>query len=52
MDKEMLYTTGELADMAGITYKSIRIYVDKGLLSPDKTLSYGKNWDKMLDENF
>ena len=41
MDKEMLYTTGELADMAGITYKSIRIYVDKGLLSPDKISKAG-----------
>ena len=29
MDKEILYTTGELADIAGITYKSIRIYVEK-----------------------
>ena len=36
MDKEIFYTTGELAEIAGITYKSIRIYVEKGLLTPDK----------------
>ena len=41
MDKEIFYTTGELADMAGITYKSIRIYVEKGLLTPDKITKAG-----------
>ena len=41
MDKEILYTTGELADIAGITYKSIRIYVEKGLLTPDKITESG-----------
>ena len=30
------YTTGELADLAGITYKSIRVYVEKGLLVADQ----------------
>ena len=41
MDKEKFYTTGELADMAGITYKSIRLYVEKGLLTPDKITEAG-----------
>lgn len=41
MDKEIFYTTGELADMAGVTYKSIRIYVKKGLLTPDKITKAG-----------
>lgn len=41
MDKEIFYTTGELADIAGITYKSIRIYVEKGLLTPDKITESG-----------
>lgn len=41
MDKEIFYTTGELADMAGITYKSIRLYVEKGLLTPDKITEAG-----------
>ncbi|MBQ3782261.1 MAG: MerR family transcriptional regulator [Lachnospiraceae bacterium] len=41
MDKEIFYTTGELAEIAGITYKSIRIYVEKGLLTPDKITESG-----------
>lgn len=41
MDKEIFYTTGELADIAGITYKCIRIYVEKGLLTPDKITESG-----------
>ena len=41
MDKDIFYTTGELADIAGITYKSIRIYVEKGLLTPDKITESG-----------
>lgn len=41
MDKEVFYTTGELADMAGITYKSIRLYVEKGILTPDKITEAG-----------
>ena len=41
MDKEIFYTTGELAEIAGITYKSIRIYVEKGLLTPDKLTESG-----------
>lgn len=41
MDKGIFYTTGELADIAGITYKSIRIYVEKGLLTPDKITESG-----------
>ena len=41
MDKDIFYTTGELADIAGITYKSIRIYVEKGLLTPDKITKAG-----------
>ena len=38
---DVYYTTGELADIAGITYKSIRIYVEKGLLTPDKITESG-----------
>ena len=41
MDKKEFYTTGELADISGITYKSIRIYVEKGLLVPDKITEAG-----------
>ncbi len=29
------YTVGELAKMSGVSYKTIRYYVEKGLLSPD-----------------
>ncbi|MCI6499335.1 MAG: MerR family DNA-binding transcriptional regulator [Lachnospiraceae bacterium] len=42
MNEEIFYTTGELADMAGITYKSIRVYVEKGLLVPDINYFQGK----------
>ena len=35
------YTTGELADLAGITYKSIRVYVEKGLLVADQITDTG-----------
>lgn len=35
------YTTGEMADLAGITYKSIRVYVEKGLLVPDQITETG-----------
>ena len=41
MNKGIFYTTGELADIAGITYKSIRIYVETGLLTPDKITESG-----------
>ena len=41
MDKEIFYTTGELAEIAGFTYKSIRINVEKGLLTPDKITESG-----------
>lgn len=41
MNEEIFYTTGELADMAGITYKSIRVYVEKGLLAPDRVTEAG-----------
>ncbi|MBR3645832.1 MAG: MerR family transcriptional regulator [Lachnospiraceae bacterium] len=36
MNNKEFFTTGELAVMSGITYKSIRVYVDKGLLVPDR----------------
>ncbi len=35
------YTAGELAKMAGISYKSIRVYTEKGLLIPDKVNDNG-----------
>lgn len=41
MDKKAFYTTGELANMAGVTYKSIRIYVEKGILIPDRITEAG-----------
>lgn len=41
MDKKIFYTTGELADMAGISYKSIRVYIEKRLLVPDKITEAG-----------
>ncbi len=41
MDKEIFYTTDELADIAGITYKCIRNYVEKGLITPDKITESG-----------
>ena len=44
MNKGIFYTTGELADIAGITYKSIRIYVEKGLLTPDKIQNLVTNY--------
>ena len=41
MNEEKFYTSGQLANMAGVTYKSIRVYVEKGLLTPDKVMEAG-----------
>ena len=41
MNEEKFYTSGQLANMAGVTYKSIRVYVEKGLLTPDKVTEAG-----------
>ncbi len=41
MQNEQYYTTGELASLAGITYKSIRVYVEKGLIVPDRMTDSG-----------
>lgn len=41
MQNEQYYTTGELASLAGITYKSIRVYVEKGLIVPERMTDSG-----------
>ena len=41
MDDEKYFTTGQLAQMAGITYKTIRIYIENNLLVPDKITEAG-----------
>jgi len=40
MDRKY-YTTGQLAQMAGITYKSIRVYIEKNLLVPERITEAG-----------
>lgn len=41
MSNKEYYTTGELAKLSGTTYKTIRIYVEKGLLNPDQISEAG-----------
>ncbi len=41
MKEERLYTTGEIAKMAGVTIRTIRYYDDKGILKPSKHNSSG-----------
>lgn len=42
MSKAKFYfTTGELAKMSGASYKTIRYYVDKGLLKPEQITEHG-----------
>ena len=36
MKKKDLYTTGELAKLTGVSYKTIRHYYESGLLTPEK----------------
>ena len=36
MKKKDLYTTGELAKLTGVSYKTIRHYYESGLLRPEK----------------
>lgn len=39
--KKDYFTSGELAKMSGVSYKTIRYYVEKGLLRPEKTTESG-----------
>ncbi len=42
MSKDKFYfTSGELAKISGTSYKTIRYYVDKGLLKPEQITEYG-----------
>lgn len=42
MSKDKFYfTSGELAKMSGTSYKTIRYYVDKGLLKPEQITEHG-----------
>ncbi|MCR5737291.1 MAG: MerR family transcriptional regulator [Eubacterium sp.] len=41
MENKEYYTAGELAKMSGTTYKSIRVYVEKELLIPDRITEAG-----------
>ena len=36
MKKKDLYTTGELAKLTGVSYKTIRLYYESGLLTPER----------------
>ena len=36
MKKKELYTTGELAKLTGVSYKTIRHYYESGLLKPER----------------
>ena len=40
-EDKFYFTSGELAKMSGASYKTIRHYVDKGLLKPEQITEHG-----------
>ena len=40
-EDKFYFTSGELAKMSGASYKTIRHYVNKGLLKPEQITEHG-----------